>query len=93
MQAIKERIKEDKDKCKLWEKDLNLSSRKEISFEMINFLTVEYANKFWFSKNSVSKQENKNYYIKYFNKVISLKYILFNNFYFIYDIIIANAWN
>ena len=70
MQSIKERIKKDKDKCKLWEKIL--SSRKEISFEKINSLTVEYANKFWFSNNTVSKQENKNYYIKYFNKVISL---------------------
>ena len=43
---------------------------------MINSLIVEYANNFWFSNNTVSKQENKYYYIKYFNKVISLKYFI-----------------
>ena len=75
-EILKEIIKEDKANANYGKKVLNLSSRKEISFEMINFLTVEYANKFWFSKNSVSKQENKNYYIKYFNKVIFLKYFI-----------------
>ena len=60
-ELIEIKEEEDKEKCELVEKKLQLFSKQEISLENINSLSVEYANEYRFSNDYVLKYENINY--------------------------------